>query len=303
MKLLLGFYLCVHGLQVYSQNVLAKVELEAANVKKVSVQGAFVDIYVAKGERIYLHGIIEGSGEEGDYRIHTSIENEALVVEIETMKNDLHWKSRRITKARIDITILEGVELDIDNSSGDVRVENLQSSKSNIKASSGDIVLRKIVSNLQVETSSGDIALQGLVGDSQIESTSGDQHLMEIQGTVKTQASSGDIRIDTFEGELAVKSTSGDVEIVDGVGTVNVRSTSGEIEGRNIELTGDANFNATSGDIEVDFENELDNLSFDLSASSGELEVGGKSANKRLILERGGYVVKGVTSSGSQEYD
>lgn len=303
MKLLLGFYLCVYGLQVCSQNVLAKVELEAANVKKVNVEGAFVDIYVTKGERVYLSGIIEGSGEEGDYRIHTSIENEALVVEVEAMKNDVRWKGRRITKARIDLTILDGVELDIDNSSGDVRIESLQSSKSRIKASSGDIMLRDIVSNLQVETSSGDIDLQGHIGDSQIESTSGDQRLEEIKGTIKTQASSGDIRIDTFEGEIAVKSTSGDIEIVDGVGVVNVRSTSGEIEGRNIKLTGNANFYATSGDIEIDFENELDNLSFDLSASSGDLEVGGKSASKRLILERGGYVVRGVTSSGSQEYD
>ena len=213
------------------------------------------------------------------------------------------WKNRKITKSRIDITVTEGVKLDIDNSSGDVNVANLRATESKIEASSGDVTLRSIVANLEVETSSGDIDIDGLVGDSEIESTSGDQSLYDLKGSIRSQASSGDITVSKFDGAMDIEATSGDIEIRGGEGTLEVRTTSGEIEGRDILLTGNASFDATSGDIEIDFENDLDDLSFDLRASSGDIDVGNRSAEKRLQIERGGYKVSGVTSSGDQEYE
>jgi len=289
--------------QASAQRVMAEAELEAENVDEVRIEGSFVDVYIKKGDRVYFSGIIEGNGEEDDYRFETDIIGSALVVKVVNTRNKYNWRNRRITKSRIDVTITEGVKLDIDNSSGDVHVANLRAPESTIKASSGDITLRSIVTNLELETSSGDIDVDGLIGDSRVESTSGDQRLLGLKGNMRTRASSGDITVSKFEGSLSIEATSGDIQIRGGKGTLDVRTTSGEIEGDDILLTGDATFDATSGDIEMDFENDLSELSFDLRATSGDLEVGNRSAEKRLMIDRGGYKITAETSSGDQEYD
>jgi len=303
MKTLAFLLSCSFFLNLSAQNVIAKAELEAENVDEVRVEGSFVDVYVNTGDKVYFKGIIEGNLDEGDYRFDTEIVGSTLVVKVIYEKNRYNWKNNRLTESRIDITIKDGVSLDIDNSSGDVNVANLRASESRIEATSGDITLKSIVANLKVETSSGDIDVEGLIGDSEIESTSGDQDLYDLKGNIETRASSGDITVKNFDGSLDIEATSGDVEIRGGKGSLKVRTSSGNIDGNEIELTGNAYFDATSGDVEIDFKNDLNDLSFDLSATSGDLEVGSRSAEKRLLIDRGGYKVIGVTSSGDQEYD
>ncbi|GAB4244557.1 MAG: hypothetical protein Tsb0034_22800 [Ekhidna sp.] len=285
-----------------AQNVLARAELEAENVNEVRIEGSFVDVYVKKGDAVRFEGIITGSGDEGDYRFDTDIVGSSLVIKV-VKERDFNWGNYRIRESRIDVTITDGVKLDIENSSGDVQVANLRASEAEIETTSGDVKLRSIVSNLQLETTSGDIDIDGLTGDSEIESTSGDQDLYNLKGDINTRASSGDITIGSFNGRLDVETTSGDVEIRGGKGRLRIQTTSGNIDGEGILLTGDASFDATSGDIEIDFKNDLDELSFDLRATSGDLEVGSRSAEKRLTIDRGGIKVTGVTSAGNQEYE
>jgi DUF4097 and DUF4098 domain-containing protein YvlB len=302
MKNILLAVLIIASLPSISQNILAKSELEAENVDEVRIEGSFVDVYVNSGERVYFKGIITGSGDESDYRFETDIVGKTLVIRVDRKSNS-SWKNYRINESRIDLTIVEGVRLDIDNSSGDINVANLRASSSNIEATSGDIKLRSIVSNLNVETSSGDIDIDGLTGDSEIESTSGDQEIFNSTGNIETRSSSGDITISGFNGKIEVQATSGDVDIRKGIGALKVRTSSGEIDGYGIELNDNSYFDATSGNVEIDFVNDLDELSFDLTATSGDLEVGNRSGEKRLVIDRGGIKVIGTTSSGDQEYE
>ncbi|WP_424961256.1 DUF4097 family beta strand repeat-containing protein [Ekhidna sp.] len=285
-----------------AQNTLAKAELEAENVDEVRIEGSFVDVYVNSGDKVYFKGIITGNGDEGDYRFETDIVGKTLVIRVDR-KTSRSWRNYRITESRIDVTITDGVKLDIDNSSGDINVANLRASSSNIEATSGDITLRSIVANLNVETSSGDIDIDGLTGDSEIESTSGDQEIYNSRGNIETRASSGDITVSGFNGKIEIQATSGDVDVRKGVGALKIRTSSGEIDGYGIEVNDDCYFDATSGNIEIDFTNDLDDLSFDLTATSGDLDVGNRSGEKRLVIDRGGIKITGTTSSGDQEYE
>lgn len=303
MKRILILITAIYSLQATSQSIMAQAELEAENIDEVRVDGSFVDVYVNKGDKVYFKGVIEGNGDKGDYRFDTDISGSTLIIKVVYTKNKYNWRDRKITKSRIDITITDGIRLDIDNSSGDVNVANLRASESKIEASSGNVTLKSIIANLDVETSSGDIEIDGLVGDSEIESTSGEQDITDVRGSLEAQASSGDITITNFKGDLDLEATSGDIDLRGGEGELDVRTTSGEIDGDDITLTGDANFDASSGNIEIDFTNDLNDLSFFLTATSGDLEVGSRSGEKRLIIDRGGYKVEGVTSSGNQEYE
>lgn len=302
MKSTIFSILFIGVLAANAQNVLAKAELEAENIDEVRVDGSFVDVYVKNGSKTTFKGVITGNGDEGDYRFDTDIVGRTLVIKV-VNSNSRRWGNYKIDESRIDITIPDKVKLDIDNSSGDVYVANLRASDSKIEATSGDITLKSIVANLEVETSSGDIEIDGLIGDSEIESTSGDQDLYDVKGNIRASASSGDITVSKFVGKLNIEATSGDIELRGGEGALKIRTTSGNIDGNDVLLNDNAYFDATSGNIEIDFENDLGDLSFDLTASSGDLEVGSRSSDKRLMIDRGGYKVTGVTSSGDQEYE
>ena len=302
MKRLFFAIIILRSFTSFSQNILAEAELEAENVEEVRIEGSFVDVYVNTGDRVYFKGKITGNGDEGDYRFETDIVGKSLVIRVDR-KSSRGWKNYRINESRIDLTIVDGVKLDIDNSSGDVIVANLRASSSRIEASSGEITLRNIIANLKVETSSGDIDIDGLTGDSDIESTSGDQEIYNTKGDIETRASSGDITVSGFDGKIEVQATSGDVEIRKGTGAIKARTSSGNIDGYAIEVNNNCYFDATSGSIEIDFANDLNDLSFDLTATSGDLEVGSKSGEKRLVMDNGGYKIIGTTSSGDQEYE
>ncbi len=301
MKNLLGLAAILVCSLTFGQTVLASAELEAQNIKEVRVEGSFCDVYVEQGNRNYLDAIITGKGDKDDYEFDTEISGETLLVKV--IRRDRSWRGWNNSEAKIELTIKPGVRLDIENSSGDVYVTDLDAEDSEIEATSGDITLKRIKADLEVETSSGDIEIREMVGRLEIESTSGDQDIYNTDGNIDTRASSGDITISDFEGDLELEATSGDIEIRGGKGTVSARTTSGNIDGNNIELTGDAYFKAGSGDVEMDFSNDLRDLSFDLTATSGNLDVGSRSGEKKLYIDRGGYKIVGITSSGDQEYE
>lgn len=287
---------------LFAQTTIASAELEAQNVTEVRIDGSFCDVYVERGDRNYLKAVIKGKGEEGDYRFDTEIVGSTLLIKV-IRREKRSWKGYNITESKIDLIIKDGVKLDIDNSSGDIFVADLSARESKIEATSGDITLKRIKADLEVETSSGDISINEVIGSIDMQSTSGDQRIYDVEGDIDTRASSGDITIAGFNGNIELEATSGDIDLRGGVGSLDVRTTSGNIEGNNIELTGNAYFKASSGDVEIDFENDIKEMSFDLTASSGSLDVGSRSGEKKLYIERGGYKVVGVTSSGDQEYD
>lgn len=284
------------------QQLLASAELEAQNIDKVKVDGSFVDVYVKNGEKNYFKGVIYGNGDPDDYEFVTDIVGSTLVVKVEYSRNNYSWKSYKNGESRIDITITDGIELDIDNSSGDIFVRGLRASESKIEASSGDIKIGDAVANLDLETSSGDIEINGLIGDSEIQSTSGDQDIIGSEGNLIIKASSGDVTVTDFNGKLDITTTSGEIDLKSGIGSLDASASSGNIDGQKIKITDDSYFKTSSGDIEISFSNTLEELSFDLTASSGDLEVGNRASEKQLLLKRGGFLITGVSTSGDQEY-
>lgn len=302
MKYLLISSLLLIGTASHAQRVLASAELEAQNISEVRVEGSFCDVIVEKGDKNYMVASIMGKGEEGDFRFDTQTIGSTLVIKV-VRKAKQSWKGYNLRESKIELTLKDGVKVDINNSSGDVFISDLNTDESKIEATSGDITLKRIKANVEVESSSGDISIDELVGSLDMESTSGDQRLFDVKGSIDTRASSGDITISNFDGEVELEATSGDVSLRGGVGSLKVRTTSGDIEGTSIELSGNAYFKSSSGDVEIDFVNDVSSLSFDLTASSGNLNVGSKSGEKKLYIDRGGYKIVGVTSSGNQGYD
>lgn len=81
-----------------------------------------------------------------------------------------------------------------------------------------------------------------------------------------------------------------------------MEASSGALSGENIELTDHSSFRTNSGGIRMHLRNNVDQLSFDLSASSGGLSIGNQRMKKSYYSDKGSIKVKGVSSSGSQRY-
>lgn len=297
--LILSFSLFVFG-TASGQNLLAEHHFESEGITAVFVVGKFCDIHVSQGDQVVFDGRITGSGKEGDYIIASIRNGSQVLFELEKATSG-RWNSN-LQEARFNITMPEGVTLNIDNTSGDIHVSGLEGGDYQISASSGDVSMEDIIGTTQVKTTSGDLQVKRITGDLVMHSTSGDQQVRDITGSMSTRSSSGDMAIQRVRGDLKARASSGDIEFEEIRGAINVETTSGDITGRDITLTGDSEVNATSGDVSIRFTNDLEEIGFALQASSGDIEVGSIAAEDELMLNRGKFSVTGVTTSGDQEY-
>jgi hypothetical protein len=100
------------------------------------------------------------------------------------------------------------------------------------------------------ENGSGDLELTG-VGGVDAKSRSGEVKLREVDGDVNLDVTSGDVSVSDLTGKLRVKANSGDIEAKDlKGGPVNVETTSGDMELQLAEAN-DIQVKGTSGDIEI----------------------------------------------------
>jgi hypothetical protein len=143
------------------------------------------------------------------------------------------------------------------------------------------------------ENGSGDLELTGVAGVD-LKSRSGQVELREIKGDVNLDVTSGDVSVSDLTGKLGVKANSGDIEAADlKGGPVNVETSSGDME-LQLSEANDVHAKGTSGDIEItaptgdykvttesrtgDVENSLGNSTtgshtLDATTTSGDIEL------------------------------
>lgn len=285
----------------FNQTILAEHHFESADITKVSIDGTFCNVYVTKGDKVVFDGLIKGKGDSGDYLIASMKSGHAVVFKVER-KKEKRWDWNGTDLARLDVVVPDGIELIVNNTSGDVKVTNFKGNRLSVGTTSGNLELSGVRCDASVKTTSGDMSLKDMIGDVTMRSTSGDQKFYGINGNVQTRSTSGGIVIAKLKGDLDVEATSGDLKFDEIEGKVDVSTTSGSIEGDYVLLTGDSRMKSTSGNISFDFKNDIEELSFDLKASSGDLRIQNKEEERRLVVDRGGFKVTGVSSSGNQIY-
>lgn len=302
LKLMLVALLLVSGFGAFSQTVLAEKHFEGEGIKSVKIIGIFCDVSIVEGEKLVFDGLIKGDGNEGDYLIATVRSGDQLLIKVERKEEqNRFWKDIELSK--LDLTIPNGVYVDVDNTSGDIKITGIKTEDITISATSGDLTLRDLEADINIKTTSGDLYMRNHRGDVTMRSTSGDQEFYKVIGDLKTQATSGDITIDDLQGRLDIVATSGDLRFDNLEGTISANTTSGEMKGNDILLTGDSRFKSTSGDIHIEFTNDVNTLGFDLEASSGDLEVGRMSSEDHFRIRRGDIQVTGISTSGDQSYN
>jgi len=291
----------------FAQNVIDQVDTSYEGVTKLVVRGSFCDVNVVGGigSNVALNGKITGSGGNSkDMKIMHRQSGSTLEVWIDRPdRNNWNWGWNNLN-GKLDLKVPSKIELVVDNSSGDVSVQNIMYATCEVGASSGDVKAENITADLKISASSGDISATQIKGNVKAKTSSGSQKLSTINGTVRADATSGDIRINAAEGDVEAETTSGALDIENVKGVLSLRSTSGDIEGKSVTLTGSSNFKSSSGAIDMRLKNDMKTLSFDLQASSGSLRAGEIKSERKLLMKNGSNAIeiRGVSSSGSQSY-
>ncbi len=289
-----------------AQNIIDQVDTSYEGVSKLVVRGSFCDVTIVGGNSsntVAFTGKITGTENNRDFKIMHRLSGGVLEVWINRPESrwNMGWNS---LNGKLDFKVPTKIDVVVTNSSGDVFAQDLSGSICELVATSGEVRAKNIQTNLRILTTSGDLKAENIAGEIRAKTTSGNQQLYEIVGNVETDATSGDIRIKKVEGNIEATSTSGEINLENTKGILNLRSTSGDIEGREVLLTGNANFKSTSGAIDIRLKNNMQELTFDLEASSGNLKAGSIRSDRRLYVKNGegNIKIRGVSSSGNQNY-
>jgi hypothetical protein len=281
------------------QHIVSSVNEEFKGVKNLEVEGAFckVEIKGGDGSIVSFQGEIKSSNSDADYQIRHSFKNNTLKVWIEKPRF-----STGNNQGLLIFDVPKDLFVVVDNSSGSVLLDNIKSRQIELVTSSGSINAKNIEAEGKMKSSSGSIKLEDVVGVFHLSSSSGSQTLKNVKGNVRSNLSSGSFTVKGIEGDVNSSTSSGSINVYDLTGKFEASASSGSIKGDNLLFTGNVKVSTSSGSINLKTKNNIDELSFDLSASSGSLTVGNKRYKNNFVAKRGPITIKGNSSSGSQQY-
>ena len=199
-----------------------------------------------------------------------------LMVELPERIEFLHGKT---TSGDLKLDKLNSRAVELETTSGDIQITQMVAEESVIKASSGDIQLEQVnVSEMVLQNSSGDISWQdGQVQQAQLRTVSGDIELTHLNGQkVELTSVSGDIELDGVRGEKwKAETSSGDVELSGSeVEQLEVLSSSGGVEGD--YYAQNSRIKTSSGDIDVRLNRKDKELQAKVRTVSGSSRIYGQ---------------------------
>lgn len=190
--------------------------------------------------------------------------------------------SRRGSDTRFEISVPQGVSVEVHSQSGDISVKGTHG-QVEARSMSGDVEVDDVAGRLDANTLSGGLTASNVSGDVEIVSTSGDVKIDDLRGSVDVQTVSGEIDLRGVTSKsVRGKTTSGDVTfdgIIDPAGRYDLTTHSGDIR---LHVQRDASAQLTlatwSGGIDSEFP---------ITLKPGEHNIG-SSTSKRYTFEIGG---------------
>jgi DUF4097 and DUF4098 domain-containing protein YvlB len=161
-------------------------------------------------------------------------------------------------------------KMNIESSSGHIRLNSIAAETIAIQTSSGDIRCERIKGNVILKTSSGSITAGNVEGNADAEASSGRIKAEQISGSLKAYTKSGSIKSGRIGGSVSAEVSSGsvDFDVVDG--SILVKTSSGNIHCSTGENTEDISLTSSSGGVTLNIPRNFSS-NFSSKTSSGAL--------------------------------
>ena len=280
--------------------VVSNIEETFEGIEEIVVHGGSLEVTYEgsdTADEVFLSAYLESNRDNGMEIIY-KVEGNRLRVEFRREDNG-GWGNFK-SKGFISLTGPENMEMEISNSSGQMFISNVASDKIDLRISSGKIEARRLSSDqINLTASSGKMELDDIHGDVNCKISSGSGNISNVEGDVSVEGSSGSYHISEVEGTVNGSLSSGSITL-DNIGELgSLTVSSGRIEATHSGLGDDTRLRGSSGSFTVQTDDNLEDYNYDLSASSGGLEVGDTKTNKNLNIDNGSDItVTGNTSSG-----
>ena len=335
MKKIVALLFLVLPLTMVAQDlqVVASANEHFENITSVYVSGEFCKINIISGDAIYVKGELKATKQLEGYAIAFSEEAGELKVNVQKPKSG--WTTH---SGIVDITLPDGVNLNVVTSSGYITLNGISSSiisaqsksgkiiadnlegKVTLKAKSASVKVNTIKGQLSMSTKggaqvarnidgaasfysgSGALLIENIKGALKTETTDGAQTIKEVDGEIYLKTMSGAMKLSNASGNVKSLSAAGTLNLFDVTGVFNLVSTKGAIIGTRVKLSESSSFQTTEGKIKLKMLNSKESLSFVCESEHAYIVAFGKSKKKKLKTGSGAIVVTSVSTTGAQSY-
>jgi DUF4097 and DUF4098 domain-containing protein YvlB len=256
------------GSRAYSQSRIEK-DLKLDPSGRLVVEASASDVFVTGKSESGAHVVVTSNRADLGDLFSFRFDEEPGGVRIEVRKRSVQpWP--KSLQVRLELQVPTKTSVDIRTGGGDVKV-------------------RQLAGDTNLETSGGDVEVSGLAGNLTARTSGGDIELRDLSGDVNVKTSGGDITLENASGRVEARTSGGDV---------TAALARGNAKGGEIETSG--------GDIKVRVDPAV-SLTLDASTSSGEvvsdlpLKITGEISPSRLhaTLGSGGETLRVHTNGGS----
>jgi len=273
-----------------------------SGIDRLSVEGAFFEVEITGSSTATI---------EAEFIIPDRLRRRGVKVLHETRGGELRvWVERKVVSItsppwsgpRMNFSVPAGTLVNVKNSSGSVEVKGIEAVELNLEVSSGSLQIADCRSKLSATSSSGKITLETCTGDKRLKASSGSIAVLNSDGNIEADSSSGKHRYEGIQGSIVAQSSSGGIAVRDCEGRLDLEGSSGRLSGTGATITGDSSFETSSGSIDFNFTNNVDDFTFELRSTSGTISAGGTRAKGNVITGNGKILIRGKSSSGNQSY-
>jgi DUF4097 and DUF4098 domain-containing protein YvlB len=163
-------------------------------------------------------------------------------------------------------------KINIESSSGGIRVNSIMAETINLKTSSGSINVSNVEGNISAETSSGHIKFDQIIGSLTANASNGSINSELVSGNVNIHTRSGGINLGNIGGNVSAEASSGNIKIDLANENIIAETKSGSIRcsiGENME---NISLASSSGDITLKIPRNISS-NFSSRTSSGRLST------------------------------
>ncbi len=240
-----------------SEEINTEKTVSIENIDQVDISTSSIDVTLTRGSgdqaRIRLEGRISGTFSK-DIELHVEEKNDKLVIGT----NNTSGFGIGIGYMNVDLIVelpeKNWNDINVNTTSGNIKLDQLQSIKLTANSSSGNIASERLQSTEAFfKSTSGNVKIEQLVSDSvELKSTSGNISAYEVEAS-----------------DVNFNSTSGNVKLTGGDMAVEGKTTSGDIKLEINSLNADSKLSSSSGNVKVNLQTTPSDLAVEYNGSSG----------------------------------
>lgn len=199
--------------------------------------------------RVQVDATKQGNKEDfGLVEIRVTASPERL--QIETIAARTNWRPTRNVSVNYEVKVPRSAFLNsITTTSGDLSITDA-GSRVTARSTSGNLTVRGINGETNLNTTSGDIIAERIKGPLIVHSTSGTLHITNVEAKLSAQTTSGDITAKVLRSDSNVTTASGNIYLENAGGRINARAMSGTVSVKEVE--GDATLESISDSVQAE---------------------------------------------------